>query len=278
MNLKKLLAAFCISLTLCTPASASLLTSLIFCLELEEAGSASRADATGTVTNFTDNGGVTQFTGGNAKVGNAAGFSGGPYLTHAATTALNTNQVSGHTTDFTFAGWVYLTDKSGTHTIISKASSVGEEYTIVYDVTSDRFKFRIGTNAVVDIVTANNFGSPSISTWYFVFCTFTSATDILTISINAGTRNSITGMDNYAADLTSPVYVGDYGLVLGVIAFNGREDQLCFWKRVLDTTEEASMYNSGSGRSFAGMAPVSNTTLFSVGSGGGAVGRGGSIQ
>lgn len=235
----------------------ALTDSLIYCLECEEA-SGDRADATGTVTAFIDNNTVTRNTG---KVGFACEFTllNDEYLIHANNASLNTNTATVNTTDWTIGFWGYLAAKTTTQVFMSKGTgAVGLEYNVFYDTVADRFKAETANAAgLTDTLTASTFGSPSIATFYYIMATWTAATSTMTLSVNAGTRNSAIGTGRLPTTTGGSVHIGEYSNAIGVVPLGGRMDQICFWKRVLNGTDEALMYNSGNGLSYAAMRSAS---------------------
>jgi RHS repeat-associated protein len=114
-----------------------------------------------------------------------------------------------------------------------------------YDVTSDRFIFYAsydGTN--FNGVTANNFGSLSTGTWYYVAAWY-DGSGSLNIQVNNGTPNT-TGWAHSIYDGTADFEIGGRNDNGGTFA-NGRIDEVSFWKRMLTATERAALYDSGAG-------------------------------
>lgn len=220
--------------------ASSLLTSLVAYWKLEEA-SGTRVDATGRGNDLTDNNTVTQATG---IVGNAAQFTAAnsEYLSHADNADLSTGNV-----DFTVAAWVYLDSKPasvmGFVTKGSGGSTTNAEYSLQYLNTSDRFRLVVfdgGSNAGAAV--ANNLGSPSTSTWYFVVAWHDSVADTVNIQVNNGTVNS-SAYTFGSWDSTEPLWIGRSSSGYQ----NGRIDAVGFWKRVLTAGERTSLYNGGAG-------------------------------
>jgi hypothetical protein len=233
-------------LLLPAPVSAQLTTSLTSFWELGEA-SGTRSDSHGT-NHLTDNNTVTQAAG---KVGSAAQLTraSSEYLSIADNASLSVGDIS-----FTWAGWVYL-DAAATNDwnyIIGKegASSSVTDYGLRY-ITADstnRFQFFIG-GSDYSIISANNFGAASTATWYFIVAWHDTGDDTINIQVNNGTANS-TARTAAPVDGTSALHVGGWGSVGPGRYWNGRIDQLGFWKRTLTTAEKTWLYNSGSGRTY----------------------------
>lgn len=233
------------------------LTGLISFWELEEA-SGTRADAHGT-NHLTDNNTVTQAAG---KVGNAALFAvvNNEYLEVADTPTLDVGDA-----DFTVVAWVYFNSiDSGTYPIILSKNSFNVSlpnqagYLLYYYEGDSRFHFGLsstGINADRVEVLANTFGAASTATWYFVVGQYDATANLIYISINNGAQDS-TAQTGGAFSNTSSFKLGQYDDSTDANAFfDGRIDQVCFWKRKLNSTELTFLYNSGGGRSYAEIVP-----------------------
>ena len=219
--------------------------SLISYWKLDEA-SGSRADSYGTNT-LTDNNTVTQNPG---KLGKAAQITlaNTEWLSVASNSSLQSGNI-----DFTITAWVYLDSKATSEEIVTKltgALALGE-YQLQYSATSDRFQFQTWDTAVVKgTVDANNLGSPSTATWYYVIAWRDKTAATVNIQVNNGTVNS-------AAE-TGPPATSAEGFSIGALStlgqngWDGRIDSVGFWKRTLNATERAALYNSGNGMPIVG--------------------------
>jgi hypothetical protein len=140
--------------------------------------------------------------------------------------------------DFTSAGWVYLDSKVGNEYIINRGDDAG----IYFDSAADRFRFRVtgGVNA-----NADNLGSPSLGTWYFVVGWHDSVNNQIGIQVNSGTANT-TSHSTGVTDNNTVLAIGAYDSVPNH-TFNGRIDEVGFWKKVLTAQERTDLYNSGLG-------------------------------
>jgi Concanavalin A-like lectin/glucanases superfamily len=220
-------------------ASGALLTSLISFWELGEA-SGTRNDSHGT-NHLTSNNSVGQATG---IVGNAASFTrtSSMSLSIADNASLSTEDI-----DFTYCAWVYLLSKPGLMSILSKDGAT--RGTVLSFVTSsDRFVY--ATPGIHADLRADSFGSPSLSTWYFVVIWHDATANTFNIQINNGAVDSVSDPDA-AADNTNAFAIGAQA---GTNYWNGRIDQVGFWKRTLTSGERTWLYNSGGGRSYAEIA------------------------
>src|SRR3990172_4349278 len=130
-------------------------------------GAVSRNDTSGNGNTLTDNNAVASSVG---KHGNSAYFN----ATNTEFLSLTDNAfVSTGNIDFTICAWANLDTKTTNRMIVSKreGSNASKEYELHYLSSSDRFRFLLGdgtgaTDGVV--VSANNLGSPSTGTWYYV--------------------------------------------------------------------------------------------------------------
>jgi len=213
----------------------SLNTSLVSYWNLNES-SGDRADFFGsiTLTNINSVGSVA------GKVHNAAVFvvASSQYLIHLDNAALSTGDI-----DFSFAAWVYLTNKTTDQYFIVKATDVNNyEYIVLYLQSIDRFFFGVtsgGTPVTAAGVAATTFGSPSAGTWYFIVASHDSVNNLLEIQVNNGTINS--------AAFSAGVFDGPNPFTLGSLSAV-RLDEIGFWKKRLSTQERTDLYHSGTGQ------------------------------
>jgi hypothetical protein len=209
--------------------------------KLEEV-SGTRVDSFGT-NHLSDFNTVTQAVG---KIGNAAQFTkaNGEYLFIADNSDVSTGDI-----DFTIAVWVYLDSKpvNQMDIITKRGASVGvTEYILRYEGSAiDRFTFWIGGPTFIS-VTANNFGVPSLSTWYFIVAWHDAAANTINIRVNNGTADSVTTGGQVVPDTSSELRIGSDQSGLGDY-WDGRIDAVGFWKRVLTADEQTDLYNNNNG-------------------------------
>ena len=218
----------------------TLLTSLVEWWKMEEA-SGTRLGYFGG-NDLTDNATVTQAAG---KVGSAAQFTAAnsEFLSRLDNAALSTGDI-----DFTFAGWVYL-DADAQMTILSKLNGgAGDtEYFLYYEPgATDRFRWAVydGTNSI-GTVDANTFGAAALSTWYFVECWHDVTNNQVGIRINNGGAD-VAATSGAAGDGTGTFRMGAYHATPQVF-WDGRIDEVGFWKKLLSSQERSDLYNGGSG-------------------------------
>jgi hypothetical protein len=221
--------------------------SLVSFYELEEA-SGTRVDSHGT-HDLTDTNTVTQTAG---LVGNCAVF------TSANSEKLN---VAHHadfngSTDFSIAGWFYLTTIGAVRALVTKWSSAASfgPYQLIYESIAGRFMFRLGNSSIdgyAASVYANTHaasaGSPATATWYFIYCYHDAINSRAGIAVN--TVYDTTTTTDIPFDSTEDFVIGGYNSGAGYL--NGRADQVGFWRRTLTPNEVTTLYNGGSGISYA---------------------------
>lgn len=206
--------------------------------------SGSRFDSLGE-NHLTDHNTVGQATG---KIVQAALFasSSSEYLSLADNASLSTGDI-----DFTLSAWVYLNSKSANMFIVSKGpdATTGREYTLFYNQSIDRLRFIVVNGSNSAAVDANVFGSPSASTWYHILAWHDSVANTINISANGGSANSASYAFG-AADTAGAFRIGGNSAVTPAAFWNGRIDEVGFWKRILTTEERAQVYNKGAGCSY----------------------------
>jgi len=222
--------------------------SLISYWELEET-SGTRADAFGA-NPLTDNNTVTSNTG---KVKTAAEFTraNAEFLSHTTNADLSVGDV-----DHTLTAWAYLNSAVGgagsQGVVIGSDDGTLRQWMLYWpqiEVSALFFAFRrfgVSGNA---IVAASTFGAPVAATWYFLIAEYISASQLITISVNNGTADNI-ALGSAALSAGVEFDLGKRALVASELYWDGRVDQVGYWKRQLTPAEKAFLYNDGSGRTF----------------------------
>jgi hypothetical protein len=194
----------------------------------------------GSGCDLTDNNTVTNNTG---IIGNAGQFvqANSEYLSHTDNADLSTGDI-----DFTIATWVYLNSKAGTEHIFAKWGAAGQrEYRLIYETAVDRFQFIVSADGTASATRgASSFGSPSLSTWYYIIAWHDSTANTINIQVNNGTVDS-TSYSSGVFGSTSILAIGASSAPAGYI--DGRIDEVGFWKKVLTSGERTLLYNSGAG-------------------------------
>lgn len=216
-----------------------------------------------TSGNRVDYTGRNYFAPGNAP-GTSAGKTGATALQlnaassqYLATTVYDASNLIMNDESFMLTCWVYLDSKGADRTIVSQwRSDAGNQgWFLWFNNSGDRFAFN-----VIDITptqytaTANAFGSPSTGTWYFIVAWFDRTLNTVNIRVNNGTTNSAaTGTVQMQATLTD-VRVGAIDATPDGVPdtfWNGRIEQLTWWRRILTNAEQSALYNGGSGADFS---------------------------
>jgi hypothetical protein len=186
---------------------------------------------------------VTQAAG---KINNSAQFTNAnsESLSIGDNASLSTGNI-----DFTIAGWFMLDNKGANKGLAGKnvgGNFADFEWDLRYQASSDRLTFQVGNGvASTAVATANNLGSPSTATWYYVVAWHDSVADTVNIQVNDGTVDS-TAYSAGSWDSGHPFKIGATSIFFG----DGRIDEVGFWKRVLTSGERTSLYNSGSGLAY----------------------------
>ena len=217
--------------------------------------SGTRADSHGS-NDLTDHNTVGSATG---KKSNAADF------TSANSEALyiaDNADLSFGDEDFTICGWVSLDSKSASRAIVGKwhFSGSSREYYLGYSSGPDRIAFFVSSDGTGNTsVSADNLGSPSTSTWYFVAAYHDATANEIGISVNAGAIDT-TAHTTGANDGSSEFNIGSYNNHAGNFQ-EGQLDEICLFDKVLSRAEMDWLYNSGSGRAYSEFSPLTTNNL-----------------
>jgi hypothetical protein len=226
-----------------TNAPASTLgTNLIAYWKLDEV-SGNRADSGANGLTLTDVNTVGSTTG---KISLAGQFvwSGNDYLSHTDDPLLSTGNI-----DYSFGVWVYLDSKGVNHDILGKWGGAGtREFLLFFSASADRFVYLISNDGTATgvTVTANNLGSPSLSTWYYIVIIHDSVNNTASIQVNNGAANS-SAYTLGSIDGTAEFGIGSRVPHSGVY-WDGRIDECAFWKKALSAGEVTELYNLNAGK------------------------------
>jgi len=119
----------------------------------------------------------------------------------------------------------------------------------LYVNTDNILTFRVSSSGTADngSVRATSFGAITTATWYNAVAYHDAANDLIAVGINLSMNSGA---------YTSGVRAGTAAFVIGNVSnntlkgFDGRIDETGFWKKVLDTTDRANLYSSGSSNTF----------------------------
>lgn len=228
--------------------SPSLTTSLVSEWKLNEAsGNGTDSEPTGTAQTLTAAGAPVSATG---KLNSARQFVKASSQTLAASDSadLSTGNI-----DFAMSCWVYLDTKPAAIMGIATkgnqtGAATGYEWALYWDNATDRFSFAVSDGTTSHTVKADNLGSPSTATWYYIAAWHDAAGD--TINIRCGTASALSALNSTAHstgcwDSATSFTIGE---VFGSSRFwDGRIDEFKFWKRALSGSDITADWNGGAG-------------------------------
>lgn len=194
--------------------------------------------------------GAAQFTSANSE-----------YLSIADNPSVSTGDV-----DFGFAVWVRLNTKTASQSILGKWDITGSnrEYLIWYSQSLDRFVFQgssAGTTTNFNL-SADTLGSPSTSTWYFIFAWHDSVSNTVNIQVNNGTVDS----SSYSSGIYDGIAEFQIGKYVSADAYlDGRLQHIAYFKNPpsgiagVISTISSTLYNSGAGVSYENITSAQKT-------------------
>jgi hypothetical protein len=201
--------------------------------------SGNRADSK-RISTLTDNNSTSYATG---IVNNAADFEkdSGNYLQRVSNSSLRVDDE-----DWSLTAWV----KPESQTTYASIATKGYwEYGLWLNNDGGTIKPAVGMNTAFPLTYSSSISNGS---WSFLAATYDHVTNVLSLSVNAGTAQTAS---------TGGVTGGTGGFVIGMSEggwlFDGLIDEVGLWKRVLSTSEISQLYNSGSGLAY----PFSNKRL-----------------
>lgn len=163
--------------------------------------------------------------------------------------------------DFTFTCWAYSLDTSY-RPILNK-----------WDTTGNNFEYRLYSSAIdnkwgwdlsaagFNIFTVKPNLTISTGVWYFLHAWHDATNDRFGLQINNGIQ--ATGAITGVFDSTTPFRIG-FEEPVGVF-FNGRIDEVGFWKRLLTSGEVTDLYNNGIGSGYPFYQIVPSSVCFATG-------------
>ena len=222
-------------------AAGSLLANLSSYWKLDEAASSTRNDSAGT-NHLTDHGGVGQDSG---KLSQAATFDGSTkWLSATSAASLQTGDIS-----FALAGWIYASPLPSVaahiYTIASKSVNATSVEYVAYVDTDDKLKMQVWNGPLTLNDTIISTGTISSATWTHFVVQRNKDSGFLEMWID-GTAQGPVAISIAPTAAAGDLEVGRYGFT-GDRHFGGRLDGLAFWKKKLETSDVAALYNAGSG-------------------------------
>lgn len=218
-----------------TPTPIAINTELMACWDMDES-SGPRVDSEGG-NHLTDNNTVG-YAGG--KHGNSALFvrANSEYLSIADNAYLSVQDIS-----YTWVGWFYVNSFPGYQAIFEKGESGAEDYALFYETGSNNLIFR-SYNGVTTADQVTHTGAKNTSAWYFFAAIRNKETGLISLAINNGTPVTAP-ITLVQGDTTKQFTIGQR---VGTWFFDGRVEELAFWKRALTQEELTWIYNDGAGR------------------------------
>jgi len=213
-----------------------------------EAAGATRANSHSALTgtkNLTDNNTVGRADG---LVDYAADFTAASsmFLEISDEADLSTGDI-----DFSIHARVRLTTISADMVIVSKSDSATvREYELFYDTSEARFRFQVfdsgGTS--VGTVDSDEAGEPLISTFYDIVCNHSKTNNCLSIKIN-NIKADVAATTGEPSDTAANFRVGAK-YTTEQDFFNGRIQDVGFWKKDLTEGEGDRLWNQGKGNPY----------------------------
>lgn len=157
------------------------------------------------------------------------------------------------TGDFSFSGWLYVTDWGGapyTNGILGKWSDGSEEYLLYADGTGVLRSVGSSDGSTND----EGGASPAlaINTWHFFTWTYQRSTKTFTLTVNSPADNIYT--HTLAGDIfegTSYFFIATYQEpAFTYHNYKGRLESFSMWNRVLTAAEKLYLWNNGNGRAY----------------------------
>jgi hypothetical protein len=240
LNRTAAVAALCaVLLTLAGASSAApraLLTdNLVSYWELEEA-SAVRYDSAGA-NDLTDNNTVGSAAG---VVSNAGSFvaANSEYLSIASNSSVETGDI-----DFSVSFWVYANTLIGLNVPVARTfSGLSDWY---FQSSNGTLTFSVQKSDNSESVSAS--GVITTTAWYHVVGWYVAADKKSYLSINNGVpvTSSVAGWSTRGSNTVSPFHIGNlpgFGRY-----WDGKIDEVGFWKKALTSDERTTLYNGGIG-------------------------------
>lgn len=177
------------------------------------------------------------------------------YLSKASNSDLQAGDI-----DFTFAGWAKMDSTSGNYTLFCKDETGARDYQLTY---------LTGTGMLWQVFTAGETGRNAIinsgisaNTWFFFVAWHDSTANTVNLQINNGSVTSNGTTASLQAPTSSAFRVG-YSGTTTTFGLDGSMQNLGYWKRVLNSTERSTLYNSGNGVNYSDLSSGMKTSLVS---------------
>lgn len=155
--------------------------------------------------------------------------------------------------DFYISCWVYLASKGSNRPIVNRyrLTSNQRSFNVEFGNVPDRFRFVIssdGTDTNQTVLNADTLGSPATATWYFIEVYNDSVNNEIGIRVNQGGWDTAAHSGGAYASSTAEFSVGKFSD--GTTYWDGRIQDLALWQGIPNSSDLASLYNSGTGLTF----------------------------
>jgi hypothetical protein len=219
----------------------NLMVELVSFWELEEA-SGIRYDSQGS-NNLTDNNTVTQAAG---KVGNAAHFEDD----NSESLSSSSSDFDTAASSFTLSGWFNFDNISEDQYLSSRylAADTGNSWFVRYNNGNDKIEFLWMFLTYARLPA----GQVSAGTWYFVTIWYDADAEEIGIQLNDFTPVTVDVTGQAPDNLATNFVLGNLSPP-GTAGLDGKIDQIGFWRRVLTSAEIDTLYNGGTGLTYAAL-------------------------
>jgi len=220
-----------------------------------------RNDSTPNNNDLTDNNTVSYATG---IISNGADFerSNSEYLsiTDASQTGLDL------TNDFSVSMWINPESLSSgiENNLVGKYANASNQrsYTFSYYPNTTIFRMYNSSNGI-NVSNADISYSLSTGTWYHVVGVYDASAGSIQVYVNGSSVSTATGLNTSIYNSSAPFHVG-YIADLGTSYWDGIIDELSIWNTTLSGSDITSLYNSGTGLSYADLFTPTSTTSTST--------------
>jgi len=151
---------------------------------------------------------------------------------------------------FSAVAWVYADNWTGNGAILSCFNADTAQNGFFLSVDSDgTVRVDISNNlSLVAEVSKNTSGTVGTGGWHMISTTFDDSANVLTVRIDNNTRETFSSLTSLNATGTTTAKFMVGALTVGAWWHDGLIDEVSLWgSRLLSTTEEESLYNSGAG-------------------------------
>ena len=146
--------------------------------------------------------------------------------------------------DFSFCGWFYFDDVSGSYNLIRLYSGSGDNRSYVLDTSATDLTWSLSSDGTAGTVTTATASAALSTGWNFVWCYHNAATDEIGVGVQGSTFGTASHSTGAYADTEADFFIA---AIDGVSDFNGRVSNVGCFSTVLDSSDRSYLYNSGNG-------------------------------